>query len=64
MVVENLQQRTTELEMGLEMLELQGMGFGLPVLALGLVSVELKDQFGTETSNSQMVAIQLLTGIP
>jgi hypothetical protein len=64
MVLENLQQRTTELMTGLEMLELQAMGFGLPVLASGLVSVELKHQFCIQTSNSQMVAFQLLTGKP
>jgi hypothetical protein len=64
MAVENLQQQTTELMMGLELLELQGTGSGLPALALGPVSVELKDQFGIETPNSLMVAFQPLTGPP
>jgi hypothetical protein len=64
MAVENLQQRTTELMTGLGTLESQGTGSGSPVSALGLVSVGLKDQFGTDISSSQMAAFQLLTGVP
>jgi hypothetical protein len=64
MAVENLQQQTTELMTGLEMLELQGMDSGLRALALGQVSVELKDQFNIETSCSQMAEFQLSTRVP
>jgi hypothetical protein len=61
--VENLQQQTAELMKGLGMLELQGTGSGLPVSALGPVSVELKDHFSTDISNSEMAATELLTRV-
>jgi hypothetical protein len=48
----------------LVLLELQGTGSGLPVSVLGPVSVELKDQFTTDTSDSQMAALQHLAAVP